>query len=116
MQFTTLVALLASGVAVNAMPGGGGDGHGWSKTTSSCITKSTCSNTVYPWTSVYSKPETYVSTYVTSYPATTTATVPSTYTTTEISSQTGKSTTTGYSTYTESNVYSTYTTVSVLHI
>ncbi|THV96174.1 hypothetical protein D6D26_07173, partial [Aureobasidium pullulans] len=94
MQFTTLITLLASSVAVNAMPGGGGWGH----TTSSCITKSTCSATTYPWTSVYTKPETYISTCVTSYPSTSTGSTPSTYTTTEATPYVGKSTATSYKT------------------
>lgn len=89
------------------MPGGG-----WSKTTSSCITKSTCSATTIPYTSIFTKPETSVSTCVTSYPSTSTGSETKVYTTTEASSTTGKSTETVWSTVTKSNVWTTYTEVS----
>jgi len=89
------------------MPGGG-----WSKTTSSCITKSTCSATTIPYTSIFTKPETSVSTCVTSYPSTHTGSETKVYTTTEASSTVGKSTETVWSTVTKSNVWTTYTQVS----
>lgn len=89
------------------MPGGG-----WGWTSSSCITKSTCSKTTVPYTSIFSTPETSVSTCVTSYPFTHTGLASSVYTTTEASSQVGSSTKTVWSTVTKSNVWSTYTEVS----
>lgn len=104
MQLTTIIALLASSVAVNAMPGGG-----WGWTSSSCITKSTCSKATVPYTSIFTTPETSVSTCVTSYPFTHTGLASSVYTTTEASSQVGSSTKTVWSTVTKSNVWSTYT-------
>ncbi|KAI4717023.1 hypothetical protein E4T48_06749 [Aureobasidium sp. EXF-10727] len=107
MQFTTVVALLASSVAVNAMPGGG-----WGKTTSSCITKSTCSVTTVPWTSVITTPETSVSTCVTSSPVTHTTSENSVYTTTEATNSVGSSPKTVWSTVTETNVWTTWTEVS----
>lgn len=90
------------------MPGG----NGWGWTTSSCITKSTCSKATVPYTSIFSTPETSVSTCVTSYPFTHTGLASSVYTTTEASSQVGSSTKTVWSTVTKSNVWSTYTQVS----
>lgn len=89
----------------------GGNGWAWSK--SSCITKSTCSKTTVPFTSVFSTPETSVSTCVTSYPFTHTGVATSVYTTTEPSAEVGSSTKTVYSTVTKSSVWSTYTEVSI---
>lgn len=90
------------------MPGG----NGWGKTTSSCITKSTCSKATMPFTSIWTEPETSVSTCVTSYPVTQTSSEASVYTTTEASVEVGESTKTVYDPVTKSSVWSTYTTVS----